>query len=101
MTDTSIKEPKEKARQNQPQELPSEKQQQEKEFGEGNYKAAREYDQAAERFANSGKVESAAKAAAPASKAEADELQRAEARGRSKAKGGVAAGHKSKASPDA
>jgi hypothetical protein len=86
MTDTKIKEPKENARQNQPQEFPSEKQQQEKEFGEGNYKAAREYDQAAETFAKSGKVDASAKAAAPRTQSEAAELQQAESKGRSKAR---------------
>jgi hypothetical protein len=38
-----------------------------KEHGEGNYKASKEYDEATKRFAQSGKVEEAAKAARPRS----------------------------------
>ncbi len=97
-----MKEPKEHLRQNQPRELPSQKQEQEKEFGEGNYKAAREYDSAAEKFARSGKVDAAAKAAAPGSDAEAAAMKRAEATGRSKSKGGdPVPGRTGKPSPDA
>lgn len=60
-----------------------------KEFGEGNYKASREYDEAAHRTAqDKGKVERAARDAEQAlDSEEADELAKAEAEGRSHAKG--------------
>ncbi len=54
--------------------------------GEGNYEAAKAYDEAQRKFVKSGKVETAAKDAKPKSKAEAEELQRAEQAGRSHAK---------------
>jgi len=54
--------------------------------GEGNYEAAKQYDEAQRKFAKSGKVESAARNAKPKSKQEADEMQRAEAAGRSRVK---------------
>jgi hypothetical protein len=55
-----------------------------REHGEGNYKAARKYDEAVARFARSGKV---ARAARPRSHREAAEMERAEARGKSRSKG--------------
>ena len=55
--------------------------------GEGDYEAARRYDKSVEDFAKSGKVEPAAKAAAPKSKEEAEELKRAEEAGKSHSKG--------------
>ena len=55
--------------------------------GEGDYAAGRRYDKAAREFAESGKVEPAAKDAAPASAAEAAELERAEKEGKSHSKG--------------
>ena len=54
--------------------------------GEGNYEAGRRYDEAQKRFVDSGKVEKAAEDAAPKSEAEAEELRRAEEKGRSQAK---------------
>jgi len=54
--------------------------------GEGNYKAAEEYDEAQRKFVKSGKVDQAARDAEPKSKAEAEEMQRAEEAGRSHAK---------------
>ena len=54
--------------------------------GEGNYDAAKNYDEAQRKFVKSGKVEAAAGNAKPKSKAEAKEIQRAEAVGRSHAK---------------
>ena len=57
-----------------------------KEFGEGNYRATREYNQATRRFVESGKVDAAAKAAKPANEAEARELEQAEKAGRDKRK---------------
>jgi|GEM_PF-2285317 len=53
----------------------------EREFGEGNYKAARNYDKAAEKFAKSGKVAAAAAAAAPRNPGEAAAMKRAEEEG--------------------
>jgi len=58
-----------------------------REHGEGNYKAAREYDRATGAFAKSGKVETAARAARPRSRREAAEMERAESVGRSRSKG--------------
>ncbi|MEO7116677.1 MAG: hypothetical protein ABIZ18_12540 [Caldimonas sp.] len=55
--------------------------------GEGDYDAARRYDKSAREFAESGKVERAARDAKPASESEAKELERAEAEGKSHAKG--------------
>jgi hypothetical protein len=55
--------------------------------GEGDYDAARRYDKATTDFANSGKVDEAARDAKPTSPAEADELRRAENEGKSHAKG--------------
>ncbi|MEO6897222.1 MAG: hypothetical protein ABI218_11325 [Caldimonas sp.] len=55
--------------------------------GEGDYDAARRYDKAAREFAESGKVEPAARDAAPGSPAEAKDLERAEAEGKSHSKG--------------
>jgi hypothetical protein len=55
--------------------------------GEGNYDAAEEYDEAQRKFVESGRVEEAAGKAKPKTKAEADEMQRAEEEGRSRAKG--------------
>ena len=55
--------------------------------GEGDYNAARRYDKAAREFAESGKVEDAARDAKPTSADEADALRRAENEGKSHAKG--------------
>ncbi|HEX6138783.1 MAG TPA: hypothetical protein VF059_14110 [Casimicrobiaceae bacterium] len=62
-------------------------QSQQNEHGEGNYAASRQYDEAAKDFAHSGRVESAAQAAAPRSDAEAMQMQAAEAEGKRRAKG--------------
>ena len=61
----------------------------EKEFGEGNYKASRDYDEGAHATAKeTEKVERAARDAEQALDGdEAEELQKAEAEGRSHAKG--------------
>lgn len=82
-----IKEPKEQARKNETQKFPATPDPQKQEFGEGNYKAGRDYDKAAAAFARSGEVEQAAKAAAPRNAKEAAELKRAEAEGLGKSKG--------------
>lgn len=55
-------------------------------YGEGNYAASREYNDATRRFVQAGRVERAAKAAAPADAREAAELQRAEETGKRHAK---------------
>lgn len=54
--------------------------------GEGNYDAARKFDEAERRFVASGKVAAAARAAAPTSEAEQQEMLSAEAEGRRRAK---------------
>jgi hypothetical protein len=54
--------------------------------GEGNYDAAREFDQAEEKFVKSGKVEQAARDAEPKTPKEKEEMERAEQAGRQKAK---------------
>lgn len=54
--------------------------------GEGNYTAAKEYDDAQRRFVESGRVDQAAREAAPRSQQEADEMKAAEREGRSHAK---------------
>lgn len=54
--------------------------------GEGNVEAAKHYNQAQRKFVESGGVEAALETAKPKSKQEADELERAEASGRSRAK---------------
>jgi hypothetical protein len=48
------------------------------ELGEGNYKASRDYNEATKKFVESGRVEAAAKAAAPRDAGEARELINAE-----------------------
>lgn len=55
--------------------------------GEGDYEASRRYDKATREFAESGKVQPAAHDAAPGDAREAEELERAEAEGKSHAKG--------------
>ena len=55
--------------------------------GEGDYEAARRYDKASRDFAKSGKVEPAARDAAPDDARGAEELERAEEEGKSHSKG--------------
>jgi hypothetical protein len=54
--------------------------------GEGNYDAAKEFDQAEEKFVKSGKVEQAARDAEPKSPEEKQEIERAEEQARQHAK---------------
>jgi len=54
--------------------------------GEGDYKSAREFNEAERKFVKSGKVAAAARAAAPKSDAEAQELLEAEEEGKRHAK---------------
>jgi len=56
-------------------------------YGEGNYAGTRQYDKATKEYAESGRVEQAARAAAPKSDAEAREMEAAEAEGKRHAKG--------------
>jgi hypothetical protein len=58
--------------------------------GEGDYEAAREYNERTRRFIKSGQVEAAAQDAAPQTKEEAAELEQAEAIGKSHAKDATA-----------
>jgi hypothetical protein len=55
--------------------------------GEGDYEAGRRYDQASREFAKSGRVEPAARDAAPDDAREAEEIERAEEEGKSHSKG--------------
>ena len=55
--------------------------------GEGDYAAGRRYDKAAREFAESGKVDPAARDAAPGSTEEAEQMQQAEEAGKSHSKG--------------
>ncbi|MBL0731120.1 hypothetical protein [Piscinibacter sp. HJYY11] len=55
--------------------------------GEGDYEAARRYDKSAREFAESGKVKPAADQSAPRNEREAEEMERAEETGKSRAKG--------------
>lgn len=55
--------------------------------GEGDYASAKKYNEQAQAFAQSGKVEQAAKQAAPRNKQEQEDMRTAEAAGRSHAKG--------------
>ncbi len=55
--------------------------------GEGDYEAARRYDKAAHEFAESGKVDDAARDARPKTPEEAEEMSRAERAGKSHSKG--------------
>jgi hypothetical protein len=54
--------------------------------GEGNYAASKQYDDATKKFVQSGRVDDAAKAAAPRSPAEAQDMERAEQAGKRRAK---------------
>ena len=55
--------------------------------GEGDYAAGRRYDKAAREFTESGKVDPAARDAAPGSTEEAEQMQQAEETGKSHSKG--------------
>ena len=57
--------------------------------GEGDYEAARNYDDAQREFVESGQVQKAARDAEPKNQAEADEMKKAEAAGKSHSKGEV------------
>jgi hypothetical protein len=57
-----------------------------KEHGEGNYKASKEYNDRTKQFVDSGKVDEAAGKAKPANDKEAQALKEAEEAGKSRAK---------------
>jgi len=57
------------------------------EYGEGNYEATRQYNRATKKFVESGRVEQAARDAAPRSREEATEMKRAEQAALLRAKG--------------
>lgn len=57
-----------------------------KQYGEGNYKASRKYNEATKKFVDSGRVDEAAKAAEPDTESEALDMANAEAEGRRRAK---------------
>ena len=59
---------------------------QDKEHGEGNYKATRDYNERTKAFIDSGKVDEAAAKAKPKNEQEARELEKAEQAGKSHAK---------------
>ncbi len=101
--DPKLKDPK-RPRENQPEQFPSRQRQvdpdqpfredrdtdqqfAEKEYGEGNYKAAKEYDDATRDFIRAGRVEGAARDAEPRTGQEARDMADAEARGRMRSKG--------------
>ena len=56
-------------------------------YGEGNYQGSREYNDATRDFVESGRVDEAARRAAPRSSREAASLEQAERAGKSRAKG--------------
>lgn len=58
-----------------------------KEHGEGNYKATRDYNERTKEFIDSGKVDEAAAKAKPKNEQEAREMKQAEEAGKSHAKG--------------
>jgi len=60
---------------------------QDKEHGEGNYKASREYNDATKKFVESGKVDEAAQKAKPENQQQARDMERAEQAGKSHSKG--------------
>ena len=61
---------------------------QDKEHGEGNYKATRDYNDRTKQFIDSGKVDEAAEKAKPKNEQEAREMKQAEEAGKSHAKDG-------------
>jgi len=65
--------------------------------GEGDYNAARRYDEATREFVESGKVQPAAHDAAPGSAEEAEEMKQAEEIGKSRSKGEDLVSNKRKA----
>ena len=75
-----------KAKTGKPQQQSAQGQGSQNVYGEGNYAASREYNDATRKFAQSGKVEKAARDAAPHSAREQREMTDAEAAGKRHAK---------------
>jgi len=73
--------------QNREQQNMRSQQSQQNVHGEGNYAASRQYNDATKQYAASGRVESAARAAAPKSAADKQQMDAAEAEGKRHAKG--------------
>ena len=69
-------------------------------YGEGNYAASRQYNEATKEYAESGRAEADARAAEPRSEAEAREMADAEAEGKRHAKGEDPALHRRAKSSD-
>lgn len=67
--------------------------------GEGDYASARKYNEHAQAFAESGKVEQAAREAAPRNSQEQAAMREAEAEGRAHAKGKTQSGQDDGSSP--
>jgi hypothetical protein len=59
-------------------------------YGEGNYEAAQDYNKRTKKFIDAGRVDAAAKAAAPRTPVEAQEMKQAEDAALLRAKGGDA-----------
>jgi hypothetical protein len=55
--------------------------------GEGNYAASKQYNDATKKFVQSGKVDEAAKGAAPRTRDDAQQMEKAEQAGKSRSKG--------------
>ncbi len=68
--------------------------------GEGDYQSAKKFDDDEAAFVKSGRVDQAARDAAPKSQAEADEMKKAEEAGKSRSKGEDASSRKPAASID-
>jgi hypothetical protein len=64
-----------------------------KQYGEGNYKATRDYNRGVKEHMQTHDVEREARDAAPRSEEEARQMQEAEREGRGKARGAGASGH--------
>ena len=64
-------------------------------YGEGNYEATQDYYKRTKKFIDAGRVDDAAKAAAPRTTAEAQEMKQAEEAALLGAKGGDAGAHAS------
>jgi hypothetical protein len=69
-----------------PEHQSQDQQFQDKVHGEGNYQASRDFQRDAKNFAESGKVEQAARDARPESDQQAEDLEKAEQAGRERAK---------------
>jgi hypothetical protein len=69
-------------------------------YGEGNYEATQDYYHRTKKFIDAGRVDDAAKAAAPRTPAEAQEMKQAEEAALLRAKGGDAGAERAAPAPD-